>query len=138
MTSASPQWAFEGYRLWRTIYDKRVLTEDGAYLEGNVPPSYAGPELEIEYNQIIIFANSAGRFIELRTLQYSELLDDEDRKGVGYTYTLYETEFTVEPAGPSDVKATWHVRDSDNFSEEEAARIDYLYRKYLRDRGDLE
>ena len=135
--NTAPHWAFEGYKLWQRIYDKRIVTSEGVYTENEVPEDYAGPELEIQFNQIMIFANDGGRFIEYRVMDYAELLDSDNKKGVGYTYELYGTTFSEEPT-ESSVKATWYPeKHPTNFSVSDAAKVDYLYKKYLEDRGDI-
>jgi len=135
---ASPGWGFEGYKLWKVIYDKRVITSDGVYAEGQVPVDYAGAELEVEFHQLMIFATPGGRFLEWGVFDYAEVMDKDKKKGIGYTYTPtgggastlgYKD---VDAKGPSTHKTEWYDRVlSDNFDPVDLSKVDYMYGLYL-------
>ena len=130
-------WGGSAYELWLRIYDKRVLTEDGAYVENEVPTSYAGSELTVEYNHILVYANEGGQIQEFRQLDYASLMDKDDHKNNGYTYELYghvleKTPEEVDPADPGSVQATWHI---DQRKPNPAAEI--IYKQYLYEIGEL-
>lgn len=91
------------------VYDERVITEQGIYAKDAVPTDYAGSELEIQFNQIMIFADSGGSFREFRVMDYADVMDMDDNKGLGYKYELYGEEILVEATAPATLVSDWVV-----------------------------
>lgn len=131
-------YAFTGYKLWMRIYDKRILTEDGIYAEGEVPLEYAGSELEIDYNQIMVFGSTSGAFTEFRIEDIEDVMDKDDKTGGGYTYTLYGTEFVTAPSGDSPIVAEWYVKEyADNFPNTGDGKMREMHINSMIQRGLL-
>jgi hypothetical protein len=122
---------FTTTELWLRIYDKRIITEQGIYAENAVPLDYAGPELEIEFNQIMIFMDSSGTFTEFAIEDNSDVMDMNDNKGIGYTYKIYGVDVLVEPVEPATLIATWYKEVTDGTAGGKAAalHLDSLYQR---------
>jgi len=133
--------AYADFKLWMRIFDKRILTEDGAYCEDNLPIEYAGSELELEFNQIMIFGTSSGSFVEFRVMDYADLKDKDDRKGIGYTYDLYGVTFNADPVPPAEGDAStvivdWYsVTYPTNFPEVSTTKMQYMHQQSLLQQG---
>lgn len=128
------QSSYFGLKVWARVYDKRVITEDGIYAEDSVPAEYAGSELEIEFNQIIVFSDSSGSFFEYSIMDYADVKDDQDDEGIGFEYDLYGTSITEDPVGPSDLKVTWYFETyPENF--EYPTSVDQMFMRSLTERN---
>jgi hypothetical protein len=129
--------AYHDYKLWLRIFDKRILTEDGAYCEANLPIEYAGSELELEFNQIMVFGTSTGTFVEFRVTDYLDLKDKDDATGIGYTYDLYGQTFNVDPIAPeegdpSTVIVDWYTKFyGENFPETGDGKMRYMHQQSM-------
>ena len=128
--------AFSELKLWLRIYDERVLTEDGIYAKDQVPTEYAGSELEIQFNQIMIFADSGGSFREFRVMDTKGVMDEDDNEGVGYTYELYGETITVAPTAPATHEMEWIVEETPD-SGVNAEKMKQMYTRSLKQRGIL-
>ena len=70
---------------YKRLIATAVITEDGPYLQGQVPDDYAGSfEAEIEVVYAIIYIDYTGR-LELETFNPPDLLNKDDETGLPIT-----------------------------------------------------
>ena len=96
-----------------------------------------GVELELEYNQIMIFGTSSGSFVEFRVMDYIDLKDKDDATGIGYQYELYGVPFEQEPVPPAEGAAStviveWYWKTyPGNFPETGPDKMTYMHQQAL-------
>lgn len=136
-------WGGNAYELWIRVYDERVLTDDGIYAKDEVPTDYAGPELTIQYNQLLVYANDAGQFLELSQFDYKDVKNKEDDEYEGVKYTIPGAKERVvgggdTPEAPETLYLEGIVETPVDFDDSAAARAGILYEQYLSDRKEKE
>lgn len=129
-------YSYKDYKLWMRIFDKRIITEDGVYAEDSVPTEYAGSELELEFNQVIIMGDGAGSFMAFRVEDTEDLMDEEDKTGIGYTYDLYGHTVSVPASGDSALVVEWYVKTyPDNFPNTSDEKMQAMHQKSMVQEG---
>lgn len=113
---------------WKQWVEVRIITERGAYAEGQVPEDYSGSELTVEVVQRIVFSDKAGHLTELRLDDLSGVMDAEGDAGIGADIygddgTIIET---LDPTGPSEYKTRWLIRYSSHMPEVQRSKAAYV------------
>lgn len=110
---------FQTRTYWKQWVEVRIITEEGAFAEGQVPEDYSGSELTVEISQRIIFADSGGHLTELRLDDLSNVRDNERHSGVGAQILNDDGDVieTIPASGDSDHLVQWKVRYNPLLSE---------------------
>lgn len=116
-------------RLWLRVYDNRILTEEGAF--ASLPTDFGGSQLEVEFNQILVFGDSNGTFYEYRIFDFDSLLDQQRNTGTGYQFTLFDYTYSAAPTGPSTFTSDWQVEFLEsNFNAAELSALEAQYKRF--------
>lgn len=124
-------------RVWKTMVETRIITEQGSFLKDNVPDDYGGPELEVKIMQRIIFTNYSGVLFELRLDDLKDVQDKDRNKGVGASVPANGSaiEREIAPTGPSTAKAVWVLEDAVGLPEVMTSMADLQHVNYVAREG---
>jgi len=131
---------FSRWQVLRRFEDTRVVTEQGVYADGQVPADYGGFELRVKVTQRLLLTNTVGEIMELRLDSTEDLLDSENKTGLGlkfdYDFSNPLLTETILPVGPStksvDTTASyWHYMDAAT-----EARAIEMFNHMILDGGD--
>ena len=125
------------YQWWINIVETRVLTEDGAYAQGQVPEAYAGSQITVDIIQRTIFTNSAGEIFELRMDTLDGVKDNQQKSGLGAHISNLALKYDVylKGVGPSTATVTWEAVVNPRLPARTAAKATQMYTAMISKEG---
>ena len=125
------------YQWWINIVETRVLTEDGAYAQGQVPETYAGSQITVDIIQRTIFTNSAGEIFELRMDTLDGVKDNQEKSGLGahISNLVLKYDAYLKGAGPSTGTVTWKAVLNPRLPARTAAKAAQMYTAMISKEG---
>jgi hypothetical protein len=128
---------YQFFQTFRTVYEKRVLTENKSYAENQVADDYSGPELEIEVIHRITLTDSAGHLIELRMDNLDKVYDSGDNDGIGAQVSMPEGTIDIPASGPSTLITTWYYKNNEKLESDVLAKASAMYQHAILEEGGL-
>jgi len=128
---------YQFFQTFRTIYEKRILTENKSYAEDQVSENYSGPELEVEVIHRITLTDSAGHLIELRMDNLDKVFDSDDKDGIGAHVSMPEGSIDIPATGPSTLITNWYYKDNDKLESDVLATAFAMYQHAIFEEGGL-
>lgn len=128
---------YQFFQTFRTVYEKRVLTETKSYAEDQVPEDYSGPELQIEVIQRITLTDSAGHLIELRMDNLDKVFDLNDNEGIGAYVSMPEGSINISSIGPSTLITSWYYKNNERLENDVLGKASAMYEHAIEEEGGL-